>query len=301
MKQAIKEILTSNKLSHRALCEQKILRQKLRLRKAEQGAKQVNANVFSINELEKNNSKNHTSCHIIGSGWSLADSMHLASKESAYVIGFNFACLSNIYFDAYFVEFGGPKCEDIAQKQKSALDAFEGNLKGPLLFKNLWEEKNDIEYASRLYQDKATFIRDIAIPCFHERFLEASAGLYLKPDWSYLRQYKSSALTAINYARFLGFEKIVLHGIDFGGGYFFDLPEFFHVKDLTPPQSNSLAYSKAKRKSQHPTAEQKTGINKMLPIVERQLRKEKVQLYTATLKSPSSEILPVFETVPENG
>lgn len=297
MKQHIKRTLTSNKAGHRALCEQKILRQKLRLHKKEQEADKIGTKIYSVNNLQKNRAEEHTSCHIIGSGWSLAESMVLARKKDAYTVGFNFSCLSGLEFDAYFIEFGGPKCADIAEKQKDSLSAFQSNIKGHLLFKNLWEEKNEIGYATRLYRNEATFIRDISIPCFHERYLDVSASLYLKPDWTYLRQYKSSALTAINFARYLGFRQIVLHGIDFGGGYFFDLPGFSHVRELTPPQTNSLAYNQNTRANQHPTARTNTGIDQMLPFVEKALRDEGTQIYAATRSSPLSGLLPVFADV----
>lgn len=92
-----------------------------------------------------------TTCHIIGSGESLHESRTGIDEDDSFVIGNNFSCLSGLTFDLYFVEFGGPRCADIAATQVKALDHFAVQKSASVLFKNLWDKKNDIEYASRLY------------------------------------------------------------------------------------------------------------------------------------------------------
>lgn len=295
MKQAIKEKLAVMKLGHEALCTYSLFRQRARLKQTEAKARETDITIYGANELENNKKTNHHFCHVIGSGWSLATSMHLTDREDAYVIGFNFACLSSIKFDTYFIEFGGPAYKDIAVSQRACLDVFEKHFNGPVIFKNLWDPMNDLEYASNLYKSSTKFIRDMAVPCYHEKYLETACKTYLEPDWFYLRQYQSTALTAINYARMLGFKNIVLHGIDFGGGYFFDLPDFSDVKALAPPRTNPIGYSTEARKNRHPTAVGNVGINKIFPLIQSQLSKEGVKIYAATRYSPLSKILPIYE------
>jgi hypothetical protein len=237
----------------------------------------------------------YSACHIIGSGWSLEKSIELAQEENAYRIGFNFACLSGLKFDTYFVEFGGYLCEDITIRQIKALDHYLDVKNTSIYFKNLHEKRNNIEYANEKYGQRVRFIRDILVPCLDKKYLHDAVNLIFKKDDHYLRQAISTAITCIVYARLLGFKKIVLHGIDFRGKYFFDLPEFSSSHEFRPPTSNKIAYSKHKReKGIHYTNIRNINLKQILPFIQQKLLDEGVTLYSATSDSPSSEILPVY-------
>ena len=127
-----------------------------------------------------------------------------------------------------------------------------------LIFKNLWQEKNDIDLAYTTYKDKALFIRDLVIPHYNisDFTINNTIDNLLFNDEDYFRESCSSVITAIIFAKYLGFKKIVLHGIDFHGDYFFDQVNYVKkYSELIPPHVENV-YDKQWRnnKNKHPTA-----------------------------------------------
>lgn len=289
-------ILFRSHSAHRLYVKYSFLQQKARLRRTEEQANKIGLKLHSAHEVAAAPLKRYDACHIIGSGWSLRHSLEHLDQGRDFVVGFNFACLAQTHFNLYFVEFGGPSCADITEAQVAALDHFGVPQGADVYFKNLWQEKNDLAYAAKAYGERVLFVRDLDVACALKRYLYDTACTLLEDDPEYLRQYSSTALTAVALARRMGFQQIVLHGVDFGGAYFFDLPEFAAVARYRPPQANKAAYASTERRGGvHATSQKPTGMAAIIPHLASRLEEEGIGLYAAAVESPLSQLLPVYE------
>ena len=186
-------------------------------------------------------------------------------------------------------------------RQKKGLSRFVDLKNCPLVLKNLTQEKNDISYALNKYKDIAYFGKDLPISHYlnNLRTFNYSAELLLKEDGDYFRQACSTVVTSIIFAKYLGFKKIVLHGVDFFGGYFFDQSEYKNLSEFHPPyfEKNIVKgediYNKEWRdeKGHHPTS---SCLYKFIPILKNKLKIENIKLYCAVKESPLSKILEVY-------
>jgi hypothetical protein len=234
-------------------------------------------------------------CHIIGAGWSVLSGVGKV-KSDDFVIGMNFSGLCGIKHDLYFVEFGGSSIDAISLQQKRLIESLPLSNSATVIFKNLWEDKNEVSYLIKHWGDRVEYIRDIILPCRSEKFLSLVLRDLLTYDRKYLKQYSSTVLTAIALAAKVGFKKIVLHGIDFGGAYFFDLAEFDGNRDLRPPQNKDKnLYKTAGRSTVHSTSRGNIGVKASIPYIARLLADSGITLYSGTAQSPLAEILPVFD------
>lgn len=239
----------------------------------------------------------YDSCHIWGSG-STADNTknYIKDREDFFHIGFGFSCLLDIKFNIYFIENASKKNLDLLKAQNKALDRFIDKEKTILIFKNLWQEKNDIDLAYTTYKDKAFFIRDLVIPHYNisDFTINNTIDNLLFNDEDYFRESCSSVITAIIFAKYLGFKKIVLHGIDFHGDYFFDQVNYVKkYSELIPPHVENV-YDKQWRnnKNKHPTA---NCLELILPKLENKLiNNYNINLFTASKLSGSSKYLKTF-------
>jgi hypothetical protein len=294
-KQSIKNLVGRYRITHLAYLRYFAYKIKIQLRSIEIESRKLGVKLLSLQDLPPVEVSSYDACHIIGSGWSLAHSLSKAHDTKAFVVGFNFSCLAGLPWDVYFVEFGGSTCIDIARAQVKALDDLVLPHTSRVYFKNLWESKNELSVAKELYGNRVSFIRDIYLKCLNQDYLEDTARSVLAKDDVYLRQYESTIVSCIAYAKLLGFKKIVLHGLDFGGGYFFDLPEFSHNWNYRPPAENKVAYSSSQRSGgKHSTSKGNVGVSSILPFVRKVLNEDNIELYCATEVSPSSNVLPVY-------
>lgn len=237
--------------------------------------------------------KKYTQCNIWGSGWSVKNSMLTAHVgDSTYDIGFGFSCLNNVTYDLYFIENASPSMSGLVSAQKSALQKFVIHNDCPIILKNLWQEKNDIDYAATAYEDlPVLFGRDLIVP--HKsntmRSYRRYSKILIQYDDIYFRQACSTVVTAIIFAVNKGFTKIVVHGIDFGGGYFFDNDPAFLAEGLVPPPVPDV-YDSGWRKQgvAHPTGQ---CLMRFLEALKNILRDRNIQLIAGCAQSPASEIL----------
>lgn len=245
-------------------------------------------------EMSRLKSKNSKNAHIVGSGWSLNKTIDLVNKQD-FVIGFNFSPLAKLDFDIYFIEFGGGKFSETSDFHRLLADEIIIPSGGRVYFKNIWEEKNDVKYIKKHIKGKYPLIKDYLVPCLSRNNLKQSLEVCLNNDSDFLAQIRSTSITSIFLAYYLGFKKIVLHGIDFGGGYFFEHEDFDGNKHYSALAQKCM-YNKHLQASNkpHPTAEREVGIQQILPVLKDLLLERDVFLYTSSLISPSSAILPVY-------
>tara|TARA_B100000949_G_C14268413_1_gene446147 strand:+ start:592 stop:1512 length:921 start_codon:yes stop_codon:yes gene_type:complete len=300
---SIKKVATKYRLLNKIYLIVQTVMLKRRTNKAAANLGRAGINVLNMSELKekilgKYVVKNDSVCHIIGSGWSLNNSQKRISPAD-YIIGFNQAAVSGLKFDLYFVEFGSLKEKETSLKQKKLIDEVILPQKGLVVFKNLWADRNEINFIVELWGRSVNYVKDIPVNCYNPKFLLQSMSIFMKNDSEYIRQYSSTALTLVKYAKDIGFKKIVLHGIDFGGKYFFEAEDFHNSNNLTnylPDKSKTSIYIPSKDSKVHITATSGIGLRESLPIASKMLAKEGVKIYSADSNSPLSQILPIFSS-----
>jgi len=239
-------------------------------------------------------SKDSKIAHIIGSGWSLNKTIDLVDK-SDFVIGFNFAPLSKLDLDIYFIEFGGYKFSETSDFHRMLAEKVVIPSGGNVYFKNIWEERNDVKYIKNHIKGKYPLIKDYLVPCLSIDNIQQSLEVCLNNDSNFVTQIRSTAITSVFLAYYLGFRKIILHGIDFGGGYFFEHDDFDGNKHYAELAQKCM-YNKPLQtnEQQHPSALREVGMKQLLPVLKKLLCEKGVYLYTSSSISPSSIILPVY-------
>ncbi len=236
-------------------------------------------------------------CHVIGSGWSLNETSKFISDDD-FVIGFNQAAISGIRFDLYFVEFGSQQELEISEKQFKLIKEVVSEQTDLIFFKNVWARRNNLDYIRKNWANHVHYIQDIPTNCYNPRFLRQSLDIFLKDDPIFMRQYSSTALTMIKLGKDLGFKKIILHGVDFGGEYFFDTTDFEDENNLRkylPSRKSNNIYIKSGKQDIHSTSKDLFGLKYSLPYVNEYMVAKDVNLYAATSNSPLSKILPVYQ------
>ena len=233
-------------------------------------------------------------CHIIGSGWSLHESISAVDGED-FVIGFNYAGLNRIPFDVYCVEFGGDSVKNISHQHLSIVKDYVSKHTNLIFFKNLWEEKNDMVFVNKHWLGVATPVKDRIYQAFDRKYLDCVIETMLSDQSDYLPQMTSSVVTSIMLAYKAGFKKIVIHGLDFGGQYFYEVDGFqvdpTYIPDKKPEGG---FYGKTEKKFVHPTANGVMGMKEIVPDLKTCLEKRGVGLFCATSNTPVSEFLPVY-------
>ena len=236
--------------------------------------------------------KNTDTCHVVASGWSLNYSLSLISDDS-FVIGFNYAALSNIKFDVYFFEIGSDKFEELSNNSlilaKNKL-LKEGSL---IYFKNLWEDCNDVDFIVENWMEVSRIIKDRFYSISSNYFIDRVVSHAFNDNSKFLPQICSTTVTSIILAYRAGFKKIIVHGLDFGGYHFYGVDGFIPndaVKDLVQVSlSNTIT-----KDTVHKTA-QGIGMKEIIPSMYEYLKIKDVELLSATEKSPLSKIIPVYE------
>ena len=258
-----------------------------------------NNDIITLPELKKEamvriKSNNSKIAHIIGSGWSLNKTIGLVDKND-FVIGFNFSPLSKLDFDIYFIEFGGYKCSETSDFHRMLAEKVVIPSGGNVYFKNIWQERNDVQYIKNHIKGKYPLIKDYVVPCISEDKIQQCLEFCLNSDSNFIAQICSTSITSIILAYFFGFRKIVLHGIDFSGGYFFEQKDFDGYKRYLGLAKKCM-YNKHLQTSdqQHPTAVLDIGMKQILPVLKDLLSERGVSLYASSSISPSSLILPAY-------
>lgn len=233
-------------------------------------------------------------CHIIGSGSSLNKSKHIIN-DSDFVIGFNYAALADIKWDIYFFEFGGRAVLETSKRHLAIAEKLVCTSTDLVFFKNLWESKNELEFVEKYWLDFARPVKDVLYPTVNKEMLPYSIKRCFEANDDFLPQFKSSMMTSIFLAYQAGFKEIVLHGLDFGGLYFYE--EYLNPMfiNYAPHSAGELGnYEKSEEGSIHITAQGINSMRNIIPMAKEYLMSNKCKLYSATHASSSAEILPVF-------
>jgi hypothetical protein len=257
--------------------------------------------VYPNNIIENISNQNHKICHIIGSGWSLNDSLKKVEKDS-YVMGYNFAAFSDLNFDFYFVENAGVEPSTNKLRFKSIIQYMLVNetiisKTNDIYFKNIWQFPNTVNEMVNLYADKLKFVRDVIIFSNKTNDARYIVAYMLQEDKRYIKQICSTNLTCIALAAMAGFKKIVVHGVDFFGPNFFDMESFVNVRKTELPCKSTKKYTYKDLKLMNIHGTMKDAIPHSILIKEfcNILKTRGVTLMSASKKSPLSKILPLFQ------
>lgn len=173
--------------------------------------------------LQRLGARRNGVCHIIGSGWSVLDGLHKISiDDSVYTC--NFGGLLNLTYDLWFVEFAKPGDDRIGQLsllQREVIDEQKTNIRN-LIFKNIWGKNLNWDYIQSNYKTPYAVIKDVHFPISQERVThEEIIDELVFPSRNLVVQYSSTVMTLIIIAFWRGFNKIIVHGLDGGGQYYF--------------------------------------------------------------------------------
>lgn len=246
--------------------------------------------------LKRKKNKLSNICHIIGGGYSVKHSKKKINTKTDFVMGCNLAALIDLKFDLYSVEFGSidkkyePKytVRNIVKYKLQKERTF-------IIFKNITSNKLDFSFLDT-YNNMINFILDYSWRCFDTTQLKYYIQNYLlKKNKRLFYQYNSTLVLLISIAYELNFKKIVIHGLDFGGKYFFSDQNIIHKNkhliyknELNTYKNHNI--SKKGSYQSHKTLNMKL----MFKLISSSLLEKKVTLYGATKNSASSKFLKIF-------
>lgn len=245
-----------------------------------------------VNIIKKENDK---ICHIVGLGGSLNNSKELIDTKNAYIIGMNEAAISGLKFDLYLME-PGDGSDNRTKRQTAIIDDLINRDDTLILMKNVYIcENKGIGYLKENYLKKLSFIQNLGIVCGNDRNITHWCKRVLRFNSKYILQYKSTVVTAIAIAKNAGFKTIILHGVDFGGKYFYEDSIYSEYEKYIPPINSRYShFLNNKENLIHPTSNKKSGMEKILLILNKILEHDGITLYSATESSPLSDIIKVY-------
>ncbi|WP_027306750.1 hypothetical protein [Candidatus Pelagibacter communis] len=244
---------------------------------------------------KKKKIKDSKVCHIIGAGGSLNSSIDKISKKD-FVLGCNLAVLADLNFDFYTIEFASN--DKITEPKHITSYLVKRKLlknNTVVIFKNLISEKIDRNFLKKTYQKSLNFITDYSWRCFNKKQLKfyLENKIFGKTEKFY--QYNSTLVLLISIAYNLKFKKIILHGVDFGGKYFYsskvnlNIKKISHIKELKDHENNNISkqgvYTDFKDLNM-------PGVFKQISNI---LEKKGINLLAASRSSKSSKFLRVYK------
>ena len=183
--------------------------------------------IYYLETLRKN--KNSQEVNFIGSGRSALKTINNLCKDDI-VIGGNLTCLLPLYHHLYFTEWCGAKHKEILPTLKDIYNKRSKYI-GLKITKNLSSKYNSIPF-NRKYSLSQKYLYEASMPIISEQQLNSFINISLDVNNEFICQSSSSTITAIFLAFLSGFKKINLYGVDFGGGYFWDMKEFKNQKNI---------------------------------------------------------------------
>ena len=249
--------------------------------------KRHNLNVITRINLKKEINTNKKTCHIIGSGDSLNSTKKIIDKND-FVIGFNFSALSELNFDIYMIEFFGPNSKRLSDLQYKVVERF---LKKStiIIFKHLNHKRNSIEYLLGKYKKYQFYVlKDVLLNCTSKVSHEFICKKLLLKTKTF-NQYSSSVIVALDIATSLNFDKIILHGVDLEGPYFFQ--NNTKLKEYLPFDSSN--YKKLKKNKSHQVNTGDFSLFKTLKLLSEY--NDFSNVYTASENKHLNDLFKVYE------
>jgi len=293
----IKPFLFRFFIIRKILIKRHIYLHKKRLKFIEKYASTLGIDFYSPKDFSAINPDNYNSCHIWGSGSSANLTKDIIkNKKDIFNIGFNLSAILDIKFNFYFIENAQNNNLQLINIQKQLIENILKPSKCVVVMKNIWQEKNDFNLALKTFKDHVSFVRDLTIPHHgnSDIVIDECINKLFEKDDSYFKQSCTTVITAIIFAYNLGFKKIVLHGVDFGGGYFYDDAAENYDKRYIPKMRWSYESEEFNKKWRNNNSHPTTGC--LIPFIKnisKLLTRNGVDLYCSTNKSGLSQYLNV--------
>jgi hypothetical protein len=245
---------------------------------------------------EKANAGSAGVCHIIGSGWSMPET--LGSIDPAdYVVGYNLAALTGRRFDAYHMERIDERTPGINPFYRAMIEA---SGQDRAYIKNLHEPRARVEVINGHLDYGCVPYRTFSAGGYFRKGEERALCAYLlRGGGRFLLQYRSSLMLFCVLYALVGFRTIVLHGQDLSGPYFFDVADFPLARELDPRARGVLPPKPASLAEQHPIDRpfrDEPRIVDALPAMVEVLAEHGVALRCASANSPIARYCPVYRT-----
>lgn len=169
--------------------------------------------LFSVSSKENN-------VHLIFPGESALETIHKI-EEGDYVIGCNLACVLSIKFDLIVIERYGDDC--YSDWQYELCKWHINNNDTQIVIKNIWQKS--IREASKLpdYKERSSVLLDV--PYRGKQFLSPkilSKWFDIGLDNRCFTSAISSVFVMLQMGQRFRPEKIIIHGVDFGGKYLWE-------------------------------------------------------------------------------
>jgi hypothetical protein len=219
--------------------------------------------------------------HIICPGYSVLRSHRAIDAERSIILGCNLVGLLPLRFDVLTVE--NANATDYANIQYLCTRDLVAKWGTVIAIKNLWMGNRFTSDGISRYVDMACFLTEAPVYPRQKLTVPQLAEALIKPVCGYYLQYKSSMFLLIALAVANNAKCIVLHGVDFGGRYFWDDPIFAN-RYVGLPRSTVGAH--ISDSVGHSTRE-------ILAAMAQILERRGVKMYCAADESALSAILPV--------
>jgi hypothetical protein len=243
---------------------------------------------------ERANAGSPNVCHIVGSGWSLAESAG-SIDPADYVVGYNLAALLGRRFDAYHMERIDERAPGVNEYYRAMIAA---SGQDRVYIKNLHDDRvlpRVIEY--HLSYGCMPY-RTLNAGGYFSKGEEAALCRYLLDGGGgFLLQYRSTLMLLIVLYAAAGFRQIVLHGQDLSGPYFFDVARFALAEEMRPRERGILPAKPSPVSEIHAIDRpfrSEPRIVEVLPAMVDVLDARGVSLTCATANSPISRYCPVY-------
>jgi hypothetical protein len=243
---------------------------------------------------EKANAGGARACHIVGSGWSLAETLGTIPSED-YVVGYNLAALTGRRFDAYHMERIDERAPGVNEYYRDMIGA---SGQDRVYIKNLHDDRVLARVIEFHLAYGAMPYRTLNAGGYFSKGEEAALCRYLLDGGGgYLLQYRSTLMLLIVLYAAAGFEQIVLHGQDLSGPYFFDVAPFPLAEEMRPRERGILPAKPSPVSEIHAIDRpfrNEPRIVDALPAMVEVLAERGVMLACASANSPIARYCPVY-------
>ena len=219
--------------------------------------------------LHKGNDFSRSVVHVIMPGSSCLDTA-LNIPDGDIVIGFNFSALLPIKYDYIFIENANDG--DYSDIQYAAC-LYHSNYGAVSLMKNMWMPDRFSMRRLTSYSSFGELVLDIPL---RPRIIASRSMIkrwLLNKSYAY-SSFLSSTFFALNYLYCSGCKEVILHGVDFGGSYFWEL-----TNDICVDASRVAGY---KSKPTHSTELGVTPFSRLIVELVCELRGQGVRVRAAS-------------------
>ena len=239
----------------------------------------------------KSKKPKHT-CHILGSGLTCLSSVADIDSKNEYVMGLSY---SNLYYskpDIIFLEAANERTKINRIRSRIISKSINHGDDIPVIWKNLYMTDTEIskETINKYFKCNNYFLIDYGLIPFNKNNISTynyclKNFINSKYDIG-IPQYQNSIVTLIGIASKI-FKRIIIHGCDMGGDWFYDSEKFLPPKYLSEEELNilrekdpAIKYNKTHRETKH-AINAHIGLRLIMPQYKKFLREKGIEIIFA--------------------